>query len=196
MKYIGWHYSFPCSSKHVSGKLQELAEEMKDDLMMWKEEVTNQRQQFYELNYYTTLQLLQLRQELCNTSTCFDSTVLVQLASISPKVQHCNVTEAVQCVTSRLKSQHSGSPSTSQRFIVNVVSIGAQLCNKLLCVSYLYAVLKNPIMRIILDYLSWDWCLRSLVSSCQVKYGNFSLYSVINTLSIHACSNVILNITR
>ena len=120
VKYISWHQSFPCSGEHVSRKLQHLVEEMKDDLMTWKEEVTNQRQQFYELNYYTTLQLLHLRQELCNMSTSLSSTVLALLSSISPNVQQCNVTEAVQCAIISLQSQESeqGALPTTQRSVI------------------------------------------------------------------------------
>ena len=119
VKYIGWHRWFPCSSKCLSDELHQLAGEMKDDLIKWKEEVTKQRQQFYELNNYTTLQLLHLRQELCNASA-FSSKVLVLLSSISPQVQQWNVTEAMRCVMSSLKSQHSESSST-QRSVINTM---------------------------------------------------------------------------
>jgi hypothetical protein len=113
VKYIGWHRWYPCSKKHINDELQHLAEEMKDDLIMWKEEVAKQRQQFYELNNYTNLQLLYLRQEL-KSASALSSEVLDLLSSISPQVLQCNVTEVVQSVTSSLKSYHSGLPSSAQ----------------------------------------------------------------------------------
>lgn len=48
----------------MAAELQRLAKEMEDKLQWWKEEVKQTRQKIYELNYYTTLQLMSLREEL------------------------------------------------------------------------------------------------------------------------------------
>ena len=45
-------------------ELQAIATRMETDLDDWKKEIENKRDQFYELNYFTTQQLLLLREEL------------------------------------------------------------------------------------------------------------------------------------
>ena len=153
VKYIGWHRWYPCSKKHINDELQHLAEEMKDDLIMWKEEVAKQRQQFYELNNYTNLQLLYLRQEL-KSASALSSEVLDLLSSISPQVLQCNVTEVVQSVTSSLKSYHSGLPSSAQRYAISTTIQSIVIPCFIACVSHLQTVLKSPLMKITLDFLS------------------------------------------
>ena len=49
---------------HLVKDLQVYAKKMEAELEEWKEEVRNARNEFYELNYYTTHQLLVLRSEL------------------------------------------------------------------------------------------------------------------------------------
>ena len=63
VKYIGWKVEFYCQQNLVED-LQEIAKQMEEELEKWKEEVRNTRNEFYELNYYTTRQLLVLRSEL------------------------------------------------------------------------------------------------------------------------------------
>ena len=63
VKYIGWKMEFYCHENLVED-LQESAKKMEEELEKWKEEVRNARNDFYELNYYTTRQLLVLRSEL------------------------------------------------------------------------------------------------------------------------------------
>ena len=55
--------SFSCDLVLVED-LQEHAKVMEDKLKTWNEEVSKARKQFYELNYFTTRQLLVLRNEL------------------------------------------------------------------------------------------------------------------------------------
>ena len=63
VKYIGWKMEFYCHENLVED-LQESAKKMEEELEKWKEEVKNARNEFYELNNYTTRQLLVLRSEL------------------------------------------------------------------------------------------------------------------------------------
>ena len=62
--YIGWKMTFPCALPNVVEELQKVANKMEDDLEKWKQEIQEKRDEFYELNYYTTQQLLLLREEL------------------------------------------------------------------------------------------------------------------------------------
>ena len=55
--------SFSCNLVLVED-LQEHAKDMEVKLKIWNEEVSEAREQFYELNYFTTRQLLVLRNEL------------------------------------------------------------------------------------------------------------------------------------
>ena len=72
---------------------------MEEELKKWNETVFEARNKFYELNYYTTIQLLLLRQELGALSAASDiihvpSNILALLQSISPKVTSEKVCEA------------------------------------------------------------------------------------------------------
>ena len=62
-KYIGWTMDFSCRAVLVKD-LQTQAREMEDELERWNKEMTLARKRFYELNYYTTRQVLLLRSEL------------------------------------------------------------------------------------------------------------------------------------
>ena len=61
--YIGWKLGFTCQAVLVE-KLQNQAKEMEKELEEWNREVALARKMFYELNYYTTRQLLVLRSGL------------------------------------------------------------------------------------------------------------------------------------
>ena len=63
-KYIGWTKQFNCDSAEALRRLQVQASEMENDLEDWKKELSDQREKVYELNYFTTPQLLLLREEL------------------------------------------------------------------------------------------------------------------------------------
>ena len=62
--YIGWEMRFQCRLPNVVDQLQQVVSKLENDLEQWKCEIQEQRDQFYELNYYTTQQLLLLREEL------------------------------------------------------------------------------------------------------------------------------------
>lgn len=81
VKYMGWILQVPCSADpNLVGMLQKKAKEMEDELAEWKETVKSKREDYYELNYFTTLQLLALRREL---GRVFNSN---QVATVSPDV--------------------------------------------------------------------------------------------------------------
>ena len=112
--YSGWKVSFDCATYTVTGsgedeqvqlqeesadqrvkELQAYAKTMEDDLDSWEKKVKKSRSRHYELNYYTTLQLLRLRKELGlvhqSPTKMVDPQILALLESISPAVTSSNV---------------------------------------------------------------------------------------------------------
>ena len=63
-EYIKWNLRFSCCMPRVYNLLAYQAKKMEYDLSNWLQEVKNERNHFYELNYFTTPQLLGLREEL------------------------------------------------------------------------------------------------------------------------------------
>ena len=63
VQYIGWRMEFYCGGYLVED-LKEQAKKMEEELESWNRAVSQARKEFYELNYYTTHQLLVLRREL------------------------------------------------------------------------------------------------------------------------------------
>ena len=115
VKYIGWSMEFHCQPLLVED-LQKQAKEMEDELIKWNNEVDEARKRFYELNYYTTHQLLVLRSELGKLK-CLHSTnplpqnaqVMTLLESISSEMTLANVKSVVQELLDRQKSPIPGS---------------------------------------------------------------------------------------
>ena len=112
--YSGWKVSFDCATYTVTGsgkdekvqlqeesadqrvkQIQAYAKKMEEDLNSWEKKVKKSRSRHYELNYYTTLQLLRLRKELGlvhqNPTKVVDPQILALLESISPAVTSSNV---------------------------------------------------------------------------------------------------------
>ena len=91
----------PCSaSNDIVDHLQKLARAMEEDLEKWKESVRETRGEYYELNYFTTLQLLTLRERLgifksSTADAVVTPDVLALLHSISSKVDPDVVANAV-----------------------------------------------------------------------------------------------------
>ena len=106
MKYSGWALNFHCAVDMVD-TLQQQAKEMEKELQMWEEEVRRARKEYYELNYYTTLQLLTLQKELGRLKISeqprahsqIKPQVLALLESISTEITSPRVWEAVKSVT-------------------------------------------------------------------------------------------------
>ena len=104
VKYIGWKMDFFCKDLLVMD-LQEQAKEMEDDLESWNQTMSLVRNQFYELNYYTTLQLLVLRSELGKikssglaTREAYLGQVLTLLESISSEITPAALEQVVTLV--------------------------------------------------------------------------------------------------
>lgn len=105
MKYIGWSMNFPCKTVTIE-YLQKEAKEMEGELEEWIKEVARARSTFYELNYYTTQQLLVLRGELVKvkmsdivTPSYHMTQVIALLQSISSKVTVSNLQRVVKGIS-------------------------------------------------------------------------------------------------
>ena len=103
--YIGWEMNCPCNLPNVVDQLQLVASKLENDLKQWKCEIQKQRDKFYELNYYTTQQLLLLRKELGRLQEPRENTVkpeaMALLLSISRDVSGDVMKEYVLNVTQK-----------------------------------------------------------------------------------------------
>ena len=97
VKYIEWKMTFSCQ-KNLVEDLRVYGKNMEEKLEEWKEEVKNARNEFYELNYYTTHQLLVLRRELgrLKASVPLPAQVMALLQSISCDITPNDVETAVE----------------------------------------------------------------------------------------------------
>lgn len=97
-KYVGWYATVPCSLELIP-ELRKLYSSMQKKLDDWKQVVQHARLQHYELNYFTTPQLLSLRQALgCfrTFSSPINFQILALLRSISLQVSMQSIRDAVQ----------------------------------------------------------------------------------------------------
>ena len=83
-------------------RLQQQTKEMEEELRIWEDEVQKARKEYYELNYYTTMQLLTLRKELGKLKTSgqphVNPHVLTLLQSISTEISPPCVCKVVKGV--------------------------------------------------------------------------------------------------
>ncbi len=84
--------------------LQKYIRTLDGKLVAWKQSVNNARGKYYELNYFTTLQLLYLRKELGsltqpNTTHTLKPNVLMLLKSVTPQVTSRAVIDSLQAIT-------------------------------------------------------------------------------------------------
>ena len=61
---MGWELKVYCRTDDVVTRLGDIAKDMEKDLDEWRASITEQRQLYYRLSYFTTRQLLALRREL------------------------------------------------------------------------------------------------------------------------------------
>ena len=116
--YIGWEMTFPCALPNVVEELQKVASGMETDLDKWKKEIQEKRDEFYELNYYTTQQLLLLREELGRLKEPGEDQVephaMALLQSISREVSADAMKRYVQQVATILEQQRASSSTTEK----------------------------------------------------------------------------------
>ena len=115
VKYTRWVLNFHCAVDMVD-TLQQQAKDMEEELQVWEDQVRQTREQYYELNYYTTLQLLTLRKELGRLKTSgqprahtqINPHVLALLESISTEITSPDVWEVVKSVTAEQQGGRGG----------------------------------------------------------------------------------------
>ncbi len=111
VKYTGWILQVPChinpqdpNDTSIISELQDQAKIMENELSEWKEMVKEKRRDFYELNYFSTLQLLTLRKELGTiknfSRAVISPNVIVLLQSISSQITSGLVCDIVHGVAS------------------------------------------------------------------------------------------------
>jgi hypothetical protein len=112
---------------------------MEEELSKWEDDVKGQRDSFYELNYYTTVQLLTLRRELgklkdSSKSASISPEVLALLQSISSEVSDSHVSGALNEVLVEPKREpepavamemHPDSPDKAEAGNIAEVSLSA-----------------------------------------------------------------------
>ena len=102
VQYTGWLLQVPCTpNREVVNALQELATNMELELEKWNENVKCARKKYYELNYYTTLQLLSLREKLgifkaSPVNNVVSPNILVLLQSVRSEIDQALVAKAVR----------------------------------------------------------------------------------------------------
>ena len=102
MEYIGWSIEIPCT-ENMLDDLHHEAEQMERRLHAWNDEVVHARKMFYELNYYTTTQLLMLRKDMAQMKNrdmpctlCPSALALLQSVSATVNMDTvCNVVHRV-----------------------------------------------------------------------------------------------------
>ena len=99
--------------EHLVEHLQKQAKEMEDELKRWNDEVSVARKEFYELNYYTTHQLLILRRELGKLKNSGQTTqqaqVMALLESISMQITPTIVGNVVHQITTQVSEEREES---------------------------------------------------------------------------------------
>ena len=109
--------------------LQQQAKEMEEELQMWEDEVQQARKEYYELNYYTTMQLLTLRKELGklkisgqpHVQTQIKPQILALLESISTKISSPRVIEIVKTVLAEQQSRGTSGFTTKHHTSVELL---------------------------------------------------------------------------
>lgn len=112
VKYAGWVLKFQFRGDYDS-KLQQLVKEMEADLKAWRTEVNLHREKLYGLNYYTTPQLLSLRENLgelknpegAATTLSMDTLSLLQSVSLEVSANPSIIQDVVRNVVAIL-SEH------------------------------------------------------------------------------------------
>ena len=93
--------------KQLVELLQNHAKQMEEAFKIWQAEIQFARTKYYQLNYYTTLQLLTLRREFgrykASYSYCVPPNVLALLHSVSPQITNSTVQYAVVRATTEVQ---------------------------------------------------------------------------------------------
>ena len=135
-EFIGWELQFHSFLPHIVEDLQKIAYNMETALDEWKEEIESRCDAYYELNYFTSQQLLLLREELGRLKNSviveLSPVTLSLLQSVSRLVTSENVKDTVKGMATLLEETHDGVIKHHQ--IPQNVQISASIgagCNQL-----------------------------------------------------------------
>lgn len=110
--FIGWEIQFHSLLPHIVEDLQKIACNMETALDKWKEEIVSRCDTYYELNYFTSQQLLLLREELGRLKNSeiveLSPVTLSLLQSVSRLVTSENVKDTVEGMATLLEETHDG----------------------------------------------------------------------------------------
>lgn len=110
--FIGWELQFHSFLPHIVEDLQKIAYNMETALDKWKEEIDRRCNAYYELNYFTSQQLLLLREELGRLKNSeiveLSPVTLSLLQSVSRLVTSENVKDTVEGMATLLEETHDG----------------------------------------------------------------------------------------
>ena len=108
------------AANHVT-ELLSCAKDMENAFIQWKDDVKDSRSKYYELNYYTTLQLHELRNAFGvfkqESNRNINPEVVDLLQSISPNIASCDLHQVIDChgkVSSKAKTGHVDMPVSVQ----------------------------------------------------------------------------------
>lgn len=108
VQYIRWQMEFDCQTVSIESEaLQKQAKKMEDELKMWNKEVSLAQKEFYELNYYTTPQLLVLRRELGRIRS---------LGKVSQPSQHAQAMALLQSISTEI------TPTAVQNIVLRITT--------------------------------------------------------------------------
>lgn len=100
----------PCK-KNVLAELKKVSKEIESRLEEWKKEIEDCREKFYDLNYYTTRQLLILRKELGQIKYSAASTIGPQVLTLLQYISSSVTCENVNTAAHKYFKQQRRNPS-------------------------------------------------------------------------------------
>ena len=147
VSYMNWKMEVTCEQKMIEA-LSNKALQMENDLDSWSNAVNQSRSKYYELNYFTTPQLLYLRRHLGalktdTTMTSLNQGVLMLLKSVSTNVTIDAVKVAATSPQQGLQTEvvHCTSPSAADEKLN--ISHNLKASRKYLSIEQLGVTLKK-----------------------------------------------------
>ncbi len=132
---MNWELKVHCRTDNLVAKLGDIARSMEKDLDEWKTQISRQRQLFYHLSYYTTIQLLTLRRELgcykedSHSKISIKPEVVALLQSISRDITGINVKEDLCRITALYMYNEQNESSQESAKISTADGKGHKLAN-------------------------------------------------------------------
>ena len=148
VKYSGWVLQVPCSTdKAIVNLLQQQAKDMEIELHEWRDQVKRTRLKFYELNYYTTLQLLMLRKQFGAVKNLEKPDItpnsLALLQSISSQVTSEMVCDVVKCSPQSIPEASLNVSASEDSVMTSQASLGLSMSDEIVVSADVQASAKS-----------------------------------------------------